>query len=199
MSKKILIIGGVAGGASAAARLRRLDETSEIIMFERGPYISYANCGLPYHIGNVIKERSSLLLQTPEAMTNKYNVDVRVESEVISINKENKTVDVKNLRTDEIYTENYDTLVISTGSSPLKPPIEGINSPGIFTLWTVPDTDEIKKFINEKKPKNAVVIGGGFIGLEVAENLHHAGIHVAVAEAMDQVMAPPEFRSLMLS
>lgn len=198
MNKKILIIGGVAGGASAAARLRRLDETSEIIMFERGPYISYANCGLPYHIGNVIKERSSLLLQTPEAMSSKYNVDVRIESEVISINKENKTVDVKNLKTDDIYTENYDTLVISTGSSPLKPPIEGINSPGIFTLWTVPDTDEIKRFINEKKPKNAVVIGGGFIGLEVAENLHHAGIHVAVAEAMDQVMAPVDYEMAQL-
>ncbi|MDD3227556.1 MAG: FAD-dependent oxidoreductase [Tissierellia bacterium] len=198
MSKKILIIGGVAGGASAAARLRRLDETSEIIMFERGPYISYANCGLPYHIGNVIKERSSLLLQTPEAMSSKYNVDVRVESEVVSINKENKTVDVKKLKTGEIYTESYDTLVISTGSSPLKPPIEGINSPGIFTLWTVPDTDEIKRFINEKKPKNAVVIGGGFIGLEVAENLHHAGINVTVAEAMDQVMAPIDYEMAQL-
>ena len=128
MSKKILIIGGVAGGASAAARLRRLDEESQIIMFERGPYISYANCGLPYHIGNVIKERASLLLQTPEAMSNKYNVDVRVESEVISINKENKTVDVKNLKTGDIYAESYDILIISTGSSPLKPPIEGINS-----------------------------------------------------------------------
>ena len=198
MSKKILIIGGVAGGASAAARLRRLDETSEIIMFERGPYISYANCGLPYHIGNVIKERSSLLLQTPEAMSSKYNVDVRVESEVVSINKENKTVDVKKLKTGEIYTESYDTLVISTGSSPLKPPIEGINSPGIFTLWTVPDTDEIKRFINEKKPKDAVVIGGGFIGLEVAENLHHAGINVTVAEAMDQVMAPIDYEMAQL-
>lgn len=198
MSKKILIIGGVAGGASAAARLRRLDETSEIIMFERGPYISYANCGLPYHIGNVIKERASLLLQTPEAMSSKYNIDVRVESEVISINRESKTVDVKKIKTGEIYTEGYDTLIISTGSSPLKPPIEGINSPGIFTLWTVPDTDEIKKFINETKPKNAVVIGGGFIGLEVAENLASAGIDVTVAEAMDQVMAPVDYEIAQL-
>lgn len=198
MSKKILIIGGVAGGASAAARLRRLDETSEIIMFERGPYISYANCGLPYHIGNVIKERASLLLQTPEAMSSKYNIDVRVESEVISINRENKTVDVRKIKTGETYTEDYDTLIISTGSSPLKPPIEGINSPGIFTLWTVPDTDKIKKFINETKPKNAVVIGGGFIGLEVAENLHHAGINVTVAEAMDQVMAPVDYEIAQL-
>lgn len=198
MNKKILIIGGVAGGASTAARLRRLDETSEIIMFERGSYISYANCGLPYHIGNVIKERESLLLQTPEAMSKKYNVDVRVDSEVIKIDKENKTVEVKKTKTGETYNESYDVLVISTGSTPLKPPIEGINSPGIFTLWTVPDTDEIKKFINERNPKNAVVIGGGFIGLEVAENLHHAGIKVTVAEAMDQVMAPIDYEMAQL-
>lgn len=198
MSKKILIIGGVAGGASTAARLRRLDETSEIIMFERGSYISYANCGLPYHIGNVIKERESLLLQTPEAMSKKYNVDVRVDSEVIKIDRENKTVEVKKTKTGETYSESYDILVISTGSTPLKPPIEGINSPGIYTLWTVPDTDKIKKFIGEKKPKNAVVIGGGFIGLEVAENLHHAGINVTVAEAMDQVMAPVDYEMAQL-
>ena len=158
MNKKVLIIGGVAGGASTAARLRRLDESSQIIMFERGSYISYANCGLPYHIGDVIKERSSLLLQTPEAMAKKYNVDVRVESEVISIDKENKFIEVKKTKTGEIYKESYDTLVLSTGSSPIKPPIEGINSPGIFTLWTVPDTDEIKKFIKEKNPSNLIIV-----------------------------------------
>lgn len=193
MSKKIVIIGGVAGGATAAARLRRLDESSEIIMFERGPYISYANCGLPYHIGDVIKERASLLLQSPEAMHQKYNVDVRVLSEVTSIDREKKEVQVKKVSTGEIYKESYDTLIISTGSTPLKPPIEGINSPGIFTLWTVPDTDEIKKYIHERNVKNAVVIGGGFIGLEVAENLHLAGINVTIAEALDQVMAPVDF------
>ncbi len=198
MSKKIVIIGGVAGGASTAARLRRLDETSEIIMFERGSYISYANCGLPYHIGNVIKERSSLLLQTPEAMSKKYNVDVRVDSEVIRIDRDNKYIEVKKVKTGEVYNESYEVLVISTGSTPLKPPIEGINLPGIFTLWTVPDTDEIKSFINERKPKNAVVIGGGFIGLEVAENLHQAGINVTVAEAMDQVMAPIDYEMARL-
>lgn len=198
MSKKIVIIGGVAGGASTAARLRRLDETSEIIMFERGSYISYANCGLPYHIGNVIKERDSLLVTTPEAMSKKYNVDVRIDSEVISIDKENKKIQIKKVKTGETYEESYDTLVISTGSSPLKPPIEGINSPGIFTLWTVPDTDEIKKFISERQPKNAVVIGGGFIGLEVAENLHAAGLEVTVAEAMDQVMAPVDYEMAQL-
>lgn len=198
MSKKILIIGGVAGGASTAARLRRLDETSEIIMFERGSYISYANCGLPYHIGNVIKERESLLLQTPEAMSKKYNVDVRVDSEVVKIDRESKSVEVRKVKTGETYSEGYDVLVISTGSTPLKPPIEGIDSPGIFTLWTVPDTDEIKKFIKQRNPKNAVVIGGGFIGLEVAENLHHAGINVTVAEAMDQVMAPLDYEMARL-
>ncbi|QSX06288.1 FAD-dependent oxidoreductase [Sedimentibacter sp. zth1] len=198
MNKKVLIIGGVAGGASTAARLRRLDETVEIIMFERGSYISYANCGLPYHIGDVIKERSSLLLQTPEAMTKKYNVDVRIDSEVISIDKENKYVEVKKTKTGETYKENYDTLVISTGSSPIKPPIEGINTPGIFTLWTIPDTDEIKKFINKGHSKTAAVIGGGFIGLEMAENLHHAGYDVTVVEMLDQVMAPVDYEMAQL-
>jgi CoA-disulfide reductase len=198
MSNKVLIIGGVAGGASTAARLRRLDESAEIIMFERGSYISYANCGLPYHIGDVIKERSSLLLQTPEAMSKKYNVDVRVESEVISIDKENKFVEVKKTKTGETYKESYDKLVISTGSSPIKPPIEGINSPGIFTLWTIPDTDKIKKYISEKKPKKAAVIGGGFIGLEMAENLHEAGLEVTVVEMLDQVMAPVDYEMAQL-
>ncbi|WP_326911006.1 FAD-dependent oxidoreductase [Sedimentibacter sp. MB31-C6] len=198
MSKKIVIIGGVAGGATAAARLRRLDETSEIVILEKGPYVSYANCGLPYHIGNVIKERASLLLQTPEAMSKKYNVDVRINSEVTSINKEKKQVEVKNIVMGDSYTENYDILIISTGSSPLKPPIEGINSPGIFTLWTVPDTDNIKKYIKENNPKSAVVIGGGFIGLEMAENLHEAGLKVTVAEAMNQVMAPLDFEMAKL-
>lgn len=198
MNKKVLIIGGVAGGASTAARLRRLDESVEIIMFERGSYISYANCGLPYHIGDVIKERSSLILQTPEAMSSKYNVDVRIESEIISIDKENKSVEVKKTKTGETYKESYDTLVISTGSSPIKPPIEGINSPGIFTLWTIPDTDEIKKYINERKPKKAAVIGGGFIGLEMAENLHEAGLEVTIVEMLDQVMAPVDYEMAQL-
>lgn len=198
MSKKILIIGGVAGGASTAARLRRLDENSRIIIFEKGPYISYANCGLPYHIGGVIKDRESLLLQTPEAMSKKYNIDVRVDSEVIKIDRENKTIEVRKTKTGEVYAEGYDVLVISTGSTPLKPPIEGINSPGIFTLWTVPDTDRIKKFIEERNPENAVVIGGGFIGLEAAENLHKKGINVTVAEAMDQVMAPLDYEMARL-
>ena len=144
---KVVIIGGVAGGASCAARLRRLDETAEIVMLERGNYISYANCGLPYHVGGVIKSRDSLLLQTPEAMKNKYNVDVRVKNEVLSIDPANKLVKIKRIDTGEIYEESYDKLVISTGSSPLRPPIPGIDSPLIRTLWTVPDADHIRTIV----------------------------------------------------
>lgn len=198
MSKKVLIIGGVAGGATTAARLRRLDESLEIIMFERGEYISYANCGLPYHIGNVIKDREALLLQTPEAMKAKFNIDVRVNNEVLSIDRDGKTVRVKKVKTGEEYTESYDVLVISTGSSPLKPPIPGIDGPNIFTLWTVPDTDRIRNFVTERKPKKAAVIGGGFIGLEMAENLHKAGCEVTVVEMLDQVMAPIDYEMAQL-
>ncbi len=191
--KKVVIVGGVAGGASCAARLRRLDETAEIVLFERGEYISYANCGLPYHVGNVIKQRSSLLLVTPEAMRGKYNTDARVNQEVIEINREQKTVRVKKVLTGETYDESYDTLVLATGSSPLVPPIPGIRSDRIMSLWTVPDTDRIRGFIQEHKAKRAVVVGGGFIGLEMAENLKHAGLEVSLVEAMDQVMAPLDF------
>ncbi len=198
MGKKVLIIGGVAGGAGTATRLRRMDEDAEIVMFERGEYISYANCGLPYHIGGTIKERESLLVMTPETMSKRFKIDVRVNNEVIAIDRENKKVDVKNLKTGETYSETYDTLVISTGSSPLKPPIEGIDSPGIYTLWTIPDTDVIKNFIQEKKPKTAAVIGGGFIGLEMAENLHDAGCNVTVIEMLNQVMAPIDFEMAQL-
>lgn len=188
MSKKTLIIGGVAGGASTAARLRRRDENMEIIMFERGEYISYANCGLPYYIGDEIKSRNALLLQTPEAMKNKFNIDVRILNEVIKICPEDKKVIVKNLKSMETYEESYDSLVIATGSSPIKPAIEGIDGDHIFQLWTVPDTDKIKAFMEHNKPKKAAVIGGGFIGLEMAENLHHAGLEVSLIEMQDQVM-----------
>lgn len=198
MSKKVLIIGGVAGGATTAARLRRLDESAEIILFERGEYISYANCGLPYHIGGVIKERDALLLQTPEGMKAKFAIDVRVNNEVLSIDRDRKTVRVKKGKTGEEYEESYDILVISTGSSPLKPPIPGIDSPGIYTLWTVPDTDRIKKIVTEQKPKRAAVIGGGFIGLEMAENLHAVGCEVTVVEMLNQVMAPIDFEMAQL-
>lgn len=195
---KTLIIGGVAGGASAAARLRRLDESAEIVILERGEYISYANCGLPYYIGDAIKSRDALLLQTPEAMKEKYNIDVRVKNEVISIDKENKSVSVRITDTDEVYTETYDQLVISTGSSPLRPPIPGIDSKRIDTLWTIPDTDRISKKINEEDIKTAAVIGGGFIGLEMAENLHNKGIEVSIVEMLDQVMAPIDYEMAQL-
>ncbi|UOO38529.1 FAD-dependent oxidoreductase [Oscillospiraceae bacterium CM] len=198
MGKKVVIVGGVAGGASCAARLRRLDESAEIIVFERGEYISYANCGLPYHVGDVIKQRSALLLQTPVAMRAKFNVDVRVKQEVTAIDRTAKTVTVKKADSGETYTESYDTLVLSTGSSPLRPPIPGIDSKRIMTLWTVPDTDKIRSFIKEQNVKSAVVIGGGFIGLEMAENLHHAGVAVSIVEMLDQVMAPIDFEMAQL-
>lgn len=196
---KTVIIGGVAGGATAAARLRRLDEKMEIVMFDRGSYISYANCGLPYHIGNVIKDRDALLLQTPEGMRKKYNVDVRIKTEVISILPEDKEVKARNLETGEEYTESYDNLIISTGSSPVTPPIEGVDSDGVFSLWTVPQMDGIIAHIKEKNARKAVVVGGGFIGLEVAENLNHLGLEVSVVEMQDQVMAPidPEMAQLI--
>ncbi|MDX9872173.1 MAG: FAD-dependent oxidoreductase [Clostridia bacterium] len=198
MGKKVLIVGGVAGGASCAARLRRLDESAEIILFERGEHISYANCGLPYHIGDIIKQRSSLLLVAPEAMRDKYNVDVRIKQEVLAIDRAAQTVTVKKADSGETYTESYDMLVLSTGSSPLKPPIPGIDSQRIMTLWTVPDTDRIRAYIKENPIKSAVVVGGGFIGLEMAENLHHAGLKVTIVEALDQVMAPLDFEMAQL-
>jgi NADPH-dependent 2,4-dienoyl-CoA reductase/sulfur reductase-like enzyme/peroxiredoxin family protein/TusA-related sulfurtransferase/rhodanese-related sulfurtransferase len=190
MAKRTLIIGGVAGGATAAARLRRRDESMEIIMFERGEYISYANCGLPYYIGDVIKNRDALLLQTPAAMKNKFNIDVRISNEVTEILPEVKIVKVLDKKTGEFYEESYDNLVLATGSSPIKPKIPGIDAENIFTLWTIPDTDQIKTYINNRKPRKAAVIGGGFIGLEMAENLHEAGIEVTIIEMQNQVMAP---------
>lgn len=196
--RKIVIIGGVAGGASCAARLRRLDETAQIILLERGEYISYANCGLPYRIGGVIKSQDALLLQTPEAMHKKYNVDVRVRNEVLSIDRTCKSIQVKNHQTGEIYEETYDTLVLSTGSSPLRPPIPGIDSPLIQTLWTVPDTERIHSLIQKRGVKTAAVVGGGFIGLEMAENLHQAGLDVTIIEMLDQVMAPLDYEMALL-
>ncbi|MBN2285243.1 MAG: FAD-dependent oxidoreductase [Tissierellales bacterium] len=190
---KILIVGGVAGGASAAARLRRNDEKAEIIMFERGEYISFANCGLPYYIGNVIQERESLLIQTPEDMKARFNIDVRVFNEVLSIDATNKKVHVKNLKTGNEYDEDYDRLILSPGSSPLKPPIPGIDSPNIFTIWNIPDTDKIKEFVTNHTVKRAAVIGGGFIGIEMAENLYDLGIEVSIIELADQIMAPIDF------
>ncbi len=192
MGKKVVIIGGVAGGASCAARLRRLDETAEIVMLERGEYVSYANCGLPYHVSDVISERDALLLQTPESLRERFNIDVRIMNEALSIDREKKAVEIKNHNTGEKYRESYDYLVIATGSSPLRPPIRGIDSPLIRTLWTVPDTDEIRRIV-KSGIRTAAVIGGGFIGLEMAENLREAGLEVTLIEALEQVMAPLDF------
>ncbi|MCC0644760.1 MULTISPECIES: CoA-disulfide reductase [unclassified Clostridioides] len=191
MNKKIIIVGGVAGGASTAARLRRLDEKAQIIMFEKGEYISFANCGLPYYIGGSINEREKLIVQTVETMSSKFNLDIRNLSEVIKIDKENKSVSVKNHKTGETYEESYDVLVLSPGAKPIKPPISGINEcKNLFTLRNIPDTDKIKTYVDNNKPKHAVVIGGGFIGLEMAENLHDKGIKLTLVEASEQVMAP---------
>jgi CoA-disulfide reductase len=188
MANRILIIGGVAGGASAAARLRRLDETAEIIMFERSDYISFANCGLPYYIGRVIKNRDDLLLQTPESFNKRFKVDVRVKSEVIKINRREKTVDVIELCTGRKYTERYDRLILSPGAEPVRPAIDGIESNRVFTLRNVADMDRIDEFINTNNAKKAIVVGAGYIGLEMAENLHDRGLSVQVVEMLDQVM-----------
>ena len=189
---KYVIIGGVAGGATAAARLRRIDEQSEIIMLEKGKHISYANCGLPYYIGGVISERSQLLVQTPESFSQRFRMEVRVENEVISIHPEQKKVTVRKAD-GSTYEETYDKLLLSPGANPVRPPLEGIDSEGIFTLRNVEDTDYIKAYIQDKQVKCAVVVGAGFIGLEMAENLHHAGIQVSVVEMGNQVMAPIDF------
>lgn len=190
---KHLIIGGVAGGATVAARLRRLSEEDSIILFERGKYVSYANCGLPYYIGDVIHDRNKLFVQTVKGFIDRYKIDIRVEQEVVSINPDKKTVDVKKLSTGEVYTESYDKLVLSPGAYPMRPPIEGIESKKIFTLRNVPDADNIKAYIKDAKPKNAIIIGCGFIGLEMAENLVDAGVHVDLVEMAPQVLAPLDY------
>ena len=188
-----LISGGVAGGATVAARLRRMDEKANIVLFERGKYVSYANCGLPYYIGDTINNREKLFVQTVKGFTDRFRIDIRTEQEVTAIRPDKKEVEVKNLSTGEIYTETYDKLVLSPGAEPLRPGIEGIGSKKIFTLRNVPDTDTIKNYINIEKPKRAIVVGGGFIGLEMAENLHDLGIQVDVVEMANQVMAPLDF------
>lgn len=194
---KTVIVGGVAGGASCAARLRRLDEQAEIVLLERGPYVSFANCGLPYHVGGVIPERESLIVQTPEILHERFNLDVRVQNEALAIDRKAKTVAVRD-ETGREYRESYDTLVLATGSSPLRPPIPGIEAPRIKTLWSVPDADEIKELLTTVAVKSAAVVGGGFIGLEMADNLHHAGLRVSIIEALDQVMAPLDYEMALL-
>ena len=190
---KYLIIGGVAGGATVAARLRRMDEKAEIILFEKGEYVSYANCGLPYYIGNIIPEREQLFVQTAQGITSRYEIDIRLKSEVLSIDRVAKRVEVKDLSSGEIYSESYDKLVMSPGAEPLKPPVPGINNKCIFTLRNVPDTDRIKEYIKSNSVRSAIVVGGGFIGLEMAENLRHLGIKVDLVEMAPQVMSHLDF------
>lgn len=190
---KILIIGGVAGGATAAARLRRMDENAQIILFERGEYVSYANCGLPYYIGGTISERDRLFVQTVDGFINRFNIDIRVKSEVTEIDLKNKSIRVHDIAANRDYAESYDKLIISTGAEPIKPPMPGIEDNRIFSLRNVPDMDKIKNYINQHKPKRAVVIGGGFIGLEMVENLHDAGLDITLIEKSNQVMAPIDF------
>ena len=191
MTQKVIIIGGVAGGATAAAKLRRISEEVEIILIERGEYISFANCGLPYYIGETITDRSKLLVQTVEGMSGRFNMDIRNLSEAVKIDPENKKVTIKNLRNDEVYEESYDKLLLSPGASPIVPPIPGLKeNETLFTLRNIPDTDTIKQYVDDHKPEKAVVVGGGFIGIEMAENLVHRGIEVTMIEMSGQVMAP---------
>jgi NADPH-dependent 2,4-dienoyl-CoA reductase/sulfur reductase-like enzyme/peroxiredoxin family protein/rhodanese-related sulfurtransferase/TusA-related sulfurtransferase len=190
---KVVIVGGVAGGASVATRLRRMNENADIVLLERGPYISFANCGLPYYIGGVIPERDSLLVQSPEALRVSFNIHARTHSEVTAIDRDARTVTVRDANTNREYVESYDKLVLSPGAAPLVPPVPGADLPGVFTLRTIPDMDAIKAFADEKRPSRAVVVGGGFIGLELAENLDHRGVEVTVVEMMNQVLAPLDF------
>jgi len=193
MPTKLLIIGGVAGGATAAARARRLDESAEIILFERGEHISFASCGLPYYIGEVIKKREGLLVTTAEAFRDRYNIDVRIFSEVIAIDTKNKQVEVKNLKAGETYRESYDKIILSPGAEPVRPPFKGIELDQIFNLRNIPDSERIKAYVDTKRPESAVVVGGGFIGLEMAENLVRRGVKTTIVEMLNQVMTPLDY------
>ena len=213
---KVVIVGGVAGGASCAARLRRLDEKAEILMVERGPYVSYANCGLPYHIGGVIEKESSLLVASEKTFREQFAIDVRTRCEVVGISAAKKTVELKNHATGAVTTEPYDKLVLSPGAAPIRPPLPGIDLPGIFSVRTVPDARNMREWLDRgtadrsgmnsytgyqtvTKPKRAVVVGGGFIGLEMVENLVHLGLEVTLIEKLNQVMPPldPEMARLV--
>ncbi|MDD4689465.1 MAG: CoA-disulfide reductase [Eubacteriales bacterium] len=190
---KVVIVGGVAGGATAAARIRRLDEQAEVIVFEKSGYISYANCGLPYYIGDVITDKEELTLQTPKGFWDRFRVDVRVLHEVIKINADSKTVTVKNLSNGEVFDESYDKLLLATGAKPTKPNMDGIESDQIFTLRNVEDTFKIKEYININKPKSATIVGGGYVGIEMAENLRALGLEVTLVEYADHILAPLDF------
>lgn len=191
--KKVVIVGGVAGGASAAARLRRLDENAEIVMFEKGEFISFANCGLPYYVSGEIKEQSALTLQTPKSFNARFNVDVRILSEVIAINPDEKKVTVKKVVDGTTYEESYDELVLSMGADPIRPNIKGIESNKVFTIRNIPDTLRLKEYVDYKKPQRAVVVGGGFIGLEIAENIKAVGVDVTIVEMSNQVIATIDY------
>src|SRR4030043_41501 len=181
---RILIVGGVAGGASCAARARRLSEDAEIIMFERGPYVSFANCGLPYYVGDVITDERRLIIATPELFKKRFNIEVRVQSEVRAIDKEKRMIEVMRTDTGEVYGESYDALVLATGSMPIRPPIPGIDLPGVFSLRTIPDSRQMRQWIADRKARRAVIVGGGFIGLETAENLAGRGISVTIIDIL---------------
>jgi NADPH-dependent 2,4-dienoyl-CoA reductase/sulfur reductase-like enzyme/rhodanese-related sulfurtransferase len=187
---RILIVGGVAGGASCAARARRLSERAEIIMFERGPYVSFANCGLPYYVGDVITDEKALLVATPQVFRGRFNIEVRLRSEVRSIDRDKHEIEVRNEQTGKVYREKYDALVLAPGAAPIRPPIPGIDLPGIFSLRTIPDSRQIREQIAGRKARHAVVVGGGFIGLEMTENLVRRGLSVTVVEMLPQVMPP---------
>lgn len=189
---KVVVVGGVAGGASAAARLRRLDESAEIIMFERGEYISFANCGLPYYIGGEITDRAALTLQTPQSFHSRFHVDVRINSEVTAIDPKAKQVTVRSKDRGE-YTESYDKLILSPGAASIRPPMEGADNERVFTLRNIPDTYKIRGYVEEQHPKSAVVVGGGYIGVEMAENLKNAGVDVTIVELADHVIAPLDY------
>ncbi len=190
---KTVIVGGVAGGASAAARLRRLDEHREIVMFERGKFISFANCGMPYYIGRTITRREALTLQSPASFKARFNVDVRVQCEVMALNAPDKSVTVRDLATGETYTESYDTLILSPGAAPIRPPIDGLDSFGVFTVRTLEDTFALKQFIDSETPRAAVVVGGGFIGVEMAENLAELGMEVTIVLNDDHLIPPLDY------
>ena len=188
MKTKLLIIGGVAGGATAAARARRLDERAEIILFERGEYISFANCGLPYYIGQVIEDRNDLFVTTPKAFRDRYNIDIRVFAEVTAIDRKRKQVEVQDLKTGKHYSETYDKIILSPGAEPIKPPFSNTEIDGVFSLRTVPDSDRIKAYVDSRRARSAVIVGGGYIGLEMADNLVRRGVTTTIVEMLDQVM-----------
>lgn len=190
---KLVVIGGVAGGATATARARRLNEEAEIVVFERGEYISFANCGLPYYIGEVITDRNDLLVTTADAFKRRYNIDIRLFTEVTAIDRKKKSVTVRNHKTGETYTETYDKIIFSPGAEPVRPPLPGVESDNIFNLRNIPDTDRIKDYVDHQSPKSAVVVGGGFIGLEMAENLFFRGVKTTIVEKMEQVMPSMDY------